>query len=109
MLFSYRAQIKQKSVYYTQNRYNIASWVCVSYQFKEICKMCHIKSKDGEIYKITSHQFRHNGVTDRLIAGFTLPQIAEMTAHHGTAMIYGSYAYLNLFLEALVEPMKYET
>ena len=52
---------------------------------------CVIKGEDGEIYKITSHQFRHNGVTDRLRAGFTLPQIAEMTAHHGTAMIYGSY------------------
>lgn len=109
MLFSYRAQIKQKGVYYTQNRYNVASWVYVSYQFKEICKMYHIKDEYGEIYKVTSHQFRHNGVTDRLKAGFTLPQIAEMTAHHGTAMLYGSYAHLNLFPETLIEPIKYET
>lgn len=58
---------------------------------------------------MTSHQFRHNGITDRLRAGFTLPQIAEMTAHHGTAMLYASYAHLNLFPETIVEPIKYET
>ena len=58
---------------------------------------------------VTSHKFRHNGVTDRLRAGFTLPQIAEMTAHHGTAMLYASYAHLNLFPETIVEPMKYQT
>jgi len=109
LLFSYRAQIKKKGVYYMQNRYNVASWVYVSYQFKEICKIYHIKNENGEIYKVTSHQFRHNGVTDRLKAGFTLPQIAEMATHHGTAMLYGSYAHLNLFPETLIEPIKYET
>ncbi len=109
MLLSYRAQIKQKGTYYTQKRYNVATWVYVSYQFKEICKMYGVKDENGEIYKVTSHQFRHNGVTDRLKAGFTLPQIAEMTAHHGTAMLYGSYAHLNLFPETLIEPIKYET
>lgn len=50
-----------------------------------------------------------NGVTDRLRAGFTLPQIAEMTAHHGTAILYSSYAHLNLFPETIVEPIQYET
>ncbi|MDD2497319.1 MAG: hypothetical protein PHY90_04160 [Desulfitobacteriaceae bacterium] len=58
---------------------------------------------------VTSHQFWHNGITDRLRAGFTLPQIAEMTAHHGTAMIYNSYVHLDLFPETIVEPMQYQT
>ena len=58
---------------------------------------------------MTSHQFKHNGITDRLRAGFTLAQIADMTIHHGTAMIYGSYAHLDLVLESIVEPMQYQT
>lgn len=58
---------------------------------------------------MTSHQFRHNVITDRMKAGFTLPQIAEMTAHHGTVMLDASYAHLNLFPETIVEPIKYET
>ena len=108
-LFAYRAQIRQKGVWYTQNRYTVASWVHVSYHLKEICIRCNIRDESGAIYKVTSHQFRHNGITDRLRAGFTLPQIAKMTAHHGDAMIYASYAHLNLFPETLVEPLKYET
>lgn len=108
-LFAYRSQILLDGVWHSQNRYSVASWPYVSYQFKEICKRNGIKDEDGSDYVVTSHQFRHNGITDRLRAGFTLPQIAEMTAHHGTAMLYGSYAHLNLFPETFVEPMWYQT
>jgi integrase len=108
-LFSYRVQIMQKGVWYAQNRYSVATWTYISYQFKEICKKYGIRNEDGTCYIVTSHQFRHNGITDRLRAGFTLPQIAEMTAHHGTAMLYASYAHLNLFPETIVEPIQYET
>ena len=31
----------------------------------------------------------------------------EMTAHHGSAMIYASYAHLDLFPETLTEPWNY--
>lgn len=106
-LFSYRAQIMQNGVWYAQNRYSVCSWTYVSYQFKEICKRYEIRNEHGADYVVTSHQFRHNGITDRMRAGFTLPQIAEMTAHHGTAMLYASYAHLNLFPETIVEPIKY--
>lgn len=50
---------------------------------------------------VTTHQFRHNGITDRLAAGFTAAQIAEMTGHHGDAMIFNAYAHLNLILKML--------
>lgn len=30
-----------------------------------------------------------------LTAGFTLEQIADMTGHHGNAMIWNSYAHLD--------------
>lgn len=80
----------------------------MSYQLKNLCEIYQIKDVNGDIYSVTSHQFRHNGVTDRILAGFTLPQIAEMTAHHGTAMLYGSYFHGNLFAEELMEPLTYE-
>lgn len=75
--------------------------------FKKICKDFNIRDDIGNIYNITTHQFRHNGITDRLRAGFTLAQIAEMTGHHGSAMIYGSYAHLDLFPEGLTDPRQY--
>lgn len=108
-LLAYRRQMSVKGVWRDKNSYAVASWPYVSYQFKELCKRYGIRDENGEDYVVTSHQFRHNGITDRLRAGFTLPQIAEMTAHHGTAMIYSSYAHLDLFPETIVEPMQYQT
>lgn len=108
-LFAYWSQILQNGAWYSENRYSVASWPYISYQLKEICRRYDVRDENGAGYVVTSHQFRHNGVTDRLRAGFTLPQIAEMTAHHGTAMLYASYAHLNLFPETIVEPMKYQT
>ena len=108
-LFVYRRQIILDGKWYSQNKYGVASWTYASYQLKEICKRYNIRDENGDIYKVTSHQFRHNGITDRLRAGFTEAQIAEMTAHHGEAMIYASYAHLDLFPETIVEPLTYET
>ena len=108
-LFAYRRQILENGIWYSKSAYSVASWPYVSYQFKEICKRYGVRDENGDDYVVTSHQFRHNGITDRLLAGFTLPQIEEMTAHHGTAMIYASYAHLNLFPETIVEPMQYQT
>ncbi|WP_317855124.1 hypothetical protein [Chakrabartyella piscis] len=101
--------MKLKSGTYKRDRYIVATWRSVDYHLKKICSQYNITDCDGKTYRVSSHQFRHNGVTDRLRAGFTLPQIAEMTAHHGTAMLYGSYAHLNLFPETLIEPIKYDT
>lgn len=108
-LFTYQNSIKLKSGTYNRNGYIVATRRSVCYRFKNICEQYNIAGDDGKLYSVSSHQFRHNGVTDRLRAGFTLPQIAEMTAHHGTAMLYGSYAHLNLFPETLIEPIKYTT
>ncbi len=75
----------------------------VDYHFKRICKAYNIKDGDGNIYNLTSHQFRHNGITDRLEAGFTIEQIADMTGHHGNAMIWNAYAHLNLKPKTIVK------
>ncbi|PKM68776.1 MAG: hypothetical protein CVU95_01430 [Firmicutes bacterium HGW-Firmicutes-2] len=78
----------------------------VDYHFKRICKAYDIKDNDGHIYNLTSHQFRHNGITDRLEAGFTMEQIADMTGHHGNAMIWNAYAHLNLRPETIVKKQR---
>ena len=102
-LFTYRRQLKD----IVTKQYSVATQTCISHHFEKICDSYGIRDEQGNIFYVTSHQFRHNGITDRLRAGFTLPQIAEMTGHHGTAMIYASYAHMNLFPETLIEPNLY--
>ena len=51
-----------------------------------ICHRYGIWDEMGNVYVVTSHQFRHNGITDHLAAGFTAAQIAEITGHHGDVM-----------------------
>lgn len=66
-----------------------------------------VRDQDGKPYKVTTHQFRHNGITDRLAAGFTTAQIADMTGHHGDAMIYNAYAHLDLKPETIIEKQEF--
>ena len=79
----------------------------LDYHFKRICKQYDVRDERGRIYNLTSHQFRHNGITDRLEAGFTLEQIADMTGHHGNAMIWNSYAHLDLKPKTIQQKQKY--
>lgn len=64
-----------------------------------VCKISRIKDVDGSAVKATSHQFRHNGITDRLEEGFTIEQISSMTGHHGESMILNSYNHVNLKID----------
>ena len=66
-----------------------------------------VRDQDGNLYKVTTHQFRHNGITDRLAAGFTATQIADMTGHHGDAMIYNAYTHLDLKPETIIEKQEF--
>lgn len=86
---------------------NIMQISGVSYQLRRICEIYRVLDENGGIYNLTSHQFRHNGITDRLAAGFTLEQIADMTGHHGNAMIWNAYSHLDLKPETIVEKQKY--
>jgi len=107
-LFTYKRKLVLKNGRTTSaDKYYTAQWRCISYKFKSICEKYNIRDENGEIYKLTTHQFRHNGITDRLEAGFTLPQIADMTGHHGDAMLFGSYAHLDLKPKELVQKQKY--
>jgi integrase len=58
------------------------------------CKRYKVVDEKMKPYSITSHQLRHNGITDRLHEGFSLIEIRDMTGHQGNAMIYNSYHHI---------------
>lgn len=107
-LFSYRRALHYKNkTTSTAWKAHVMTLSNVSYHFRRICEQYGIRGEDGEVYNLTSHQFRHNGITDRLEAGFTLEQIADMTGHHGNAMIWNSYAHLDLKPKTIQQKQKY--
>lgn len=106
-LFTYRKEGIFRGKPYFQDVYLVAEILHMQRMFKKICSRYSITGSDGRIYEATTHQFRHNGITDRLASGFTAAQIAEMTGHHGGAMIFNAYAHLNLLPETIVEKQEY--
>lgn len=69
----------------------ITKYDSVSEGFTDVINTYKIKDKDNNIYNLTTHQLRHNGITDRLYSGFTLTQTILMTGHQGTTMPETSY------------------
>ncbi|MFJ7185583.1 tyrosine-type recombinase/integrase [Lysinibacillus xylanilyticus] len=59
------------------------------------CKRYKVKNENGGSVKISSHLFRHNGITDRLYEGFRLIDIMSMTNHKTSTMIVESYVHVN--------------
>lgn len=107
-LFSYRRALHYKNkTTSTAWKANVMTLSNVAYHFKRICGQYGIHGEDGEVYNLTSHQFRHNGISDRLEAGFTVEQIASMTGHHGDAMIWNAYSHLSLKPETIVQRQRY--
>lgn len=94
-LFAYRRRIVRKDGRIDRTKScGVLSWNGVSYRLREVCERYDIRDNTGSRYVFTSHQLRHNGITDRLAAGFTIEQVAEMTGHHGSAMLWNAYAHL---------------
>lgn len=79
----------------------------IATHFSYVCRRNGICDEQGDAFSLTSHQLRHNGITDRLAAGFTPEQIRFMTAHHGDAMIYKAYNHLDLLPEVITEKQRY--
>jgi integrase len=107
-LFTYRQRYdyKRKTPYYTKLCF-VATGPTIRTMLQTICEKYGVTDDDGKIYKVTTHQFRHNGITDRLAAGFTAAQIAEMTGHHGDAMIYNAYAHLDLLPKTIIKKQEF--
>ena len=107
-LFTYRQRysLRKGEPYYTKLCF-VATRDTIRTRFQDICVRYGVRDQDGKPYKVTTHQFRHNGITDRLAAGFTTAQIADMTGHHGDAMIYNAYAHLDLKPETIIEKQEF--
>ncbi|MGB4590468.1 MAG: tyrosine-type recombinase/integrase [Clostridiaceae bacterium] len=58
-----------------------------------LAKKHQIHDSNGDLYRITSHQLRHNAITDRIYSGFTLLEIKEMSHHKSTTMLSQSYVH----------------
>jgi hypothetical protein len=53
-----------------------------------VARFFKITDEYGEIYKVSSHQFRHNATTDRLyIGGYTLDQVRSIRHDKGEKML----------------------
>lgn len=79
--------------YFKKNRYSVINIDKVVDNFNTFCKRYDIKNEDGSIYVVTSHQLRHNGITERKYAGFTNLEIMLMTDHQNDQMITKSYTH----------------
>lgn len=107
-LFTYRQRylFRREDPYYTRLCF-VATRDNIRSRLQDICVRYGVRDQNGNPYKVTPHQFRHNGITDRLAAGFTAAQIADMTGHHGDAMIYNAYAHLDLKPETIIEKQEF--
>jgi len=92
MLFT-RAQYTFKNGKYLRSTTKplLTKLSALSVVLDKICIRDNITTEDGAIYEFNTHQLRHNGITDRLYAGFTPIQIALTTDHQSHEMIITSY------------------
>ena len=108
LLFTYRSVYHYKNGQKSETRsIRVATVNVIEKQFKRICEQYGVMDENNQMYCVTSHQFRHNGITDRLEAGFTIEQIADMTGHHGDAMIWNAYSHLDLKPKTILEKQQY--
>lgn len=62
--------------------------------FKQLCTYKNIYDDEGNFISPTSHQFRHNGISDRMNSGiFRAIDITGLTMHHNTKMIEETYTH----------------
>lgn len=80
--------------YIYKDKFMIPDRNALKRHLNHICKLHQVKDKNDNIYKVTSHQLRHNGITDRIYAGFTPLQIMLQTEHQNDAMILKSYTHI---------------
>jgi|GEM_PF-367690 len=101
--------------YDNPNVLHIANKEIVSRLLTNVSKYFGVKDENGSPYVITSHQLRHNGITDRLYEGFSPVEIKYMTAQKSDTMILEAYNHMNLMpdkiasKQALVHRENHET
>ena len=102
LLFTYQISKFDKNIiiktdgkvhYKTSNITCIANQHIVANMFNRLCERHNVQDEDNIRYKFTSHQLRHNGITDRIYEGFSIIEIRDMTGHKGEQMIVQSYIH----------------
>lgn len=84
-----------------EERYNISkspvavNTAYITRMLQTYCTRFNIQYEDGNLYKVTSHQFRHNGITERIDEGWNIIEIRDMTGHKGDQMIRWGYFHPN--------------
>jgi hypothetical protein len=63
------------------------SYQKISDDLENLSKLFNIVDSKGNYYSPTTHQFRHNAITDRMYNGFTFEQISKHTAHKSKRML----------------------
>ena len=95
-LFSgYKYDFNKKSRRYSacEKPMIISESMCQNY-FSKVGANHNIRDREGNIYVVSSHQFRHNGVTDRLRSLiFREIDVMYETGHLNTAMIERAYSH----------------
>lgn len=71
--------------------YLILNKVVVEEHFYDICMEHDVRYNDGNDFRLTPHQLRHNAITDRIEVGFSFIEIRDMTNHKGNSMIWNAY------------------
>ncbi|MGN0078730.1 MAG: hypothetical protein ACI36V_08085, partial [Coriobacteriales bacterium] len=65
--------------------------------FARLCEYRGLVDEHGEPYSPTTHQFRHNAISDRMNSGlFRAIDLLPLTAHHNTKMIEQSYTHTSV-------------
>lgn len=104
LLFIYKVEYMEKSNTFhldksTQLIQRKTPIVCternLTLHFNKVCKDYDVKTEDNISYKFSSHQLRHNGITDRIYFGFNLDDVREMTNHKGSEMLVRNYIHIN--------------
>lgn len=86
--------LKNKLFVYYYNGYTLLKTDPINNKLKKYAQMYNIMNDNNEIESITTHQLRHNAITDRINEGFTPLQIKDITHHKSTTMITKSYTHI---------------
>jgi hypothetical protein len=83
---------------------------CVSYNsfndhvvLSKICTELPLKNRDGSIYKISTHQFRHTVATEIIDAGVDIYAVKEFLGHSAVAM---TEKYIKVYQQRLKKEFK---
>lgn len=90
----YRYSAKKKKYHEYRENAHAMKRENISNFLKKYCKANNITDNNGNGYLITSHQFRHNAISDRANSGiFRDIDIMSLTGHHSRTMLDQAYEH----------------